>query len=229
MDEDNTRKRSSPSRDSLDILRRVEPVLLRVASDVITLRQGAIDLIEVAGGHGGIAIGSGGSAGKEIAESAQRLTRGLEELSETHQQVRRLMELVHEEQRRLAQNQARQSDGSDQLLAGQGALIDGVEQLREDISSHHAETGSAHDVQAVHLQGLRLAVLRLTEEQESSADSQREQAERIARLEERVRRQGETVGSFRRELRSLPMLMTLAALVFAAVGAAVVVLKVRLS
>ena len=227
MDEDNTRKRSSPSRDSLDILRRVEPVLLRVASDVITLRQGAIDLIEVAGGHGSIAIG--GAAGKEIAESAQRLTRGLEELSETHQQVRRLMELVHEEQRRLAQNQARQSDGSDQLLAGQGALIDGVEQLREDISSHHAETGSAHDVQAVHLQGLRLAVLRLTEEQESSADSQREQAERIARLEERVRRQGETVGAFRRELRSLPMLMTLAALVFAAVGAAVVVLKVRLS
>ena len=55
------------------------------------------------------------------------------------------------------------------------------------------------------------------------------QAERIARLEERVRRQGEALGAFRRELRSLPMLMTLAALVFAAVGAAVVVLKVRLS
>ena len=72
-------------------------------------------------------------------------------------------------------------------------------------------------------------MLRLTEVQESSADSQRLQAERIARLEERVRRQGEALGAFRRELRSLPMLMTLAALVFAAVGAAVVVLKVRLS
>ncbi len=228
MDDDNPRKRSSPSRDSLDILRRVEPVLLRVASDVITLRQGALDLIEVAGGHasGG---GGGGGAGREIAETTQRLNRGLEELSETHQQVRRLLEQIHEEQRRLGQIQARQMDGNDQLLAGQSTLIDGVEQLREDLSGHHADIGSAHDAQAVHLQGLRLAVLRLTEEQESGADSQREQADRIARLEERVRRQGEALGAFRRELRSMPMLMTIAALVFAVVGAAVVILKVRLS
>ena len=232
MDDENPRKRSSASRDSLDILRRVEPVLLRVASDVITLRQGTLDLIGSATGHGvggGGGNGGGPGGGREIAESAQRLTRGLDELSETHQQVRRLLEQIHEEQRRLSQNQARQMDGNDQLLAAQGTLIDGVEQLREDISGHHAETGSAHDAQAVHLQGLRLAVLRLTEEQESGADGQREQAERIARLEERVRRQGEALGSFRRELRSLPMLMTFAALVFAVVGAAVVVLKVRLS
>ncbi|MEI6559468.1 MAG: hypothetical protein WCO00_13775 [Rhodospirillaceae bacterium] len=230
MDDESPRKRSSPSRDSLDILRRVEPVLLRVASDVITLRQGALDLIEVAGGHGAVVAGAGAEGGgREVAESAQRLSRGLDELAETHQQVRRLMEQIHEEQRRLAQTQARQMDGADQLLAGQSTLIDGVEQLREDISGHHAETGSAHDVQAVHLQGLRLAVLRLTEEQESGAEGQRVQAERIARLEERVRRQAETLSSFRRELRSLPMLMTLAALVFAVAGAAVVVLKVRLS
>ncbi len=225
MEDENPRKRSSPSRDSLDILRRVEPVLLRVASDVISLRQGALDLLGSAGG------GNGGSSGggREIAESSQRISRGLEELAETHQQTRRLLEQLYEEQRRLAQTQARQMDGNDQLLAGQGTLIDGVEQLREDISGHHAETGSAHDTQVVHLQGLRLAVMRLTEEQESGADSQREQADRIARLEERVRRQGEALGAFRRELRSLPMLMTFAALVFAAVGAAVVVLKVRLS
>ena len=221
MDDENPRKRTSASRDSLDILRRVEPVLLRVASDIITLRQGALDLV----GAGGAPSGGG----REVAESAQRLARGLDELSESHLQVRRLLEQIHEEQHRLAQTQARQMDGSDQLLAGQSTLIDGVEQLREDISGHHAETGSAHDAQAVHLQGLRLAVLRLTEEQEAGADSQREQADRIARLEERVRRQGEALGSFRRELRSLPMLMTFAALVFAAVGAAVVVLKVRLS
>ena len=224
MDEDASRKRPSPARDSLDILRRVEPVLLRIASDVVTLRQGALNMLDVAGGHGG-----NGAPGREIAESARRLNLGVDELAETHQQVRRLLEQIHEEQRRLAQNVARQLEGADQLLAGQTSLIDGVEQLREDISGHHAEIGSAHDVQAVHLQGLRLAVLRLTEEQESGADSQREQAERIARLEERVRRQGESLGSFRRELRSLPIMMTFAALVFAAVGAAVVVLKVRLS
>ena len=177
---------------------------------------------------GSVSVGSGG-AGREIAESAQRLTRGLDELSETHQQARRLLEQIHEEQRRLSQNQARQMDGNDQLLAGQSTLIDGVEQLREDISGHHAESGSAHDTQAVHLQGLRLAVMRLTEEQEAGAESQREQAGRIARLEERVRRQGEAVGSFRRELRSLPVLLIFAALLFAVVGAAVVVLKVRLA
>ncbi|MEI7609597.1 MAG: hypothetical protein WCJ64_19630 [Rhodospirillaceae bacterium] len=222
MDDETPRKRSSASRDSLDILRRVEPVLLRVASDVISLRQGAMDLVGTAGGRPG-------GGGRDVADGARRLGQGLEELAETHQQVRRLLDQIHEEQRRLAQTQARQMDGADQVLAGQSALIDGVEQLREDLSGHHAETGSAHDAQAVHLQGLRLAVLRLTEEQESSADSQRLQAERIARLEERVRRQGEALGAFRRELRSLPMLMTLAALVFAAVGAAVVVLKVRLS
>ena len=222
MDDETPRKRSSASRDSLDILRRVEPVLLRVASDVISLRQGAMDLMGTAGGRQG-------GGGREVADGAHRLGQGLEELAETHQQIRRLLDQIHEEQRRLAQTQARQMDGADQVLAGQSTLIDGVEQLREDLSGHHAETGSAHDAQAVHLQGLRLAVLRLTEELESSADSQRLQAERIARLEERVRRQGEALGAFRRELRSLPMLMTLAALVFAAVGAAVVVLKVRLS
>ena len=230
MDDESPRKRTSASRDSLDILRRVEPVLLRVASDIISLRQGALDLIgaggtQVAGGANGASF----AAGREIAESAQRLTRGLDELSETHQQARRLLEQIHEEQRRLSQNQARQMDGNDQLLAGQSTLIDGVEQLREDISGHHAESGSAHDTQAVHLQGLRLAVMRLTEEQEAGAESQREQAGRIARLEERVRRQGEAVGSFRRELRSLPVLLIFAALLFAVVGAAVVVLKVRLA
>ena len=226
MDDENPRKRSSPSRDSLDSLRRVEPVLLRVASDVITLRQGALDLIEVAGGHAG---GGSSGAGREFAVSAQRLTRGLDELTETHEQARRLLEQISEEQRRLAQNLARQMDGHDQLLAGQSTLIDGVEQLREDISGHQSETGSAHDAQAVQLQGLRLAVIRLTEEQEGGAEGQRAQAERIARLEERLRRQGEALGTFRRELRSLPMLMTLAALVFAVVGAAMMVLKVRLS
>ena len=238
MEDEITRKRSSPSRDSLDVLRRVEPVLLRVASDVITLRQGTLDLLGAAaahnGGSGGAGAGLNGGAAsvnvsREIAESALRLNRGLEELAETHQQVRRLLDQVHEEQRRLSQNQARQMDGNDQLLTGQSTLIDGVEQLREDISGHHAEIGSAHDAQAVHLQGLRLAVLRLTDEHESGVESQREQADRIASLEERLRRQGESLKMFRRELRSLPMLLTFAALIFALVGAAVVVLKVRLS
>ncbi len=227
MDDENPRKRSSPSRDSLDILRRVEPVLLRVASDVITLRQGALDLVEVVAGQG--VGGSAAGAGREVAASAKRLTRSLDELAETQQQARLLLEQLYEEQHRLAQNLVRQMDGHEQLLAGQGTLIDGVEQLREDFSGHNTETGSAHDAQALQLQGLRLAVSRLTEEQEGGAKGLRFQAERIARLEERLRRQGETLGSFRRELRSLPMLMTLAALVFAAVGAAMMVLKVRLS
>ena len=227
MDDESPRKRTSASRDSLDILRRVEPVLLRLASDIISLRQGTLTLVGApAGGHSG---GGPEGGGKEIAESAQRLARGLDELSETQHQVRRLLELINEEQRRLAQSQARQMDGNDQLLAGHSTLIDGVEQLHEETSSHHIETGIAHDAQAVQLQGMRLAVLRLTEEQEGAADSLREQAERIARLEERVRRQSESVSAFRRELRSMPMLMTLAALVFALVGAAVMVLKVRLS
>jgi hypothetical protein len=137
MDQETRRKRPTPARDSLKILRRVEPALLRMAGDVVALHQTA----------------------QALSEQTDR-------------------PLLLEQSRLL-----------EQLVAAQQQLADNQERL---------------------------------------LDNQKALMAQFRQLEQRAGSQSRGLKALRKDLKFLPVLWSLAALVFALAGAATTILRLQL-
>jgi hypothetical protein len=207
--------------DGLEILRRIEPALVRATNEVEALRLGVADLVvsAVSGGFSALGAPPGvGADSEEVAAGLERLTQGLNRLAENHDRLLSALNRV-----RVAQE-----DGQERLTTNQIDLLENVEQLREDLAGHGAESGSANETLVSHMQRLRQAQKQMSEEHGLYLEGQMTLGGMVAQLEERLRRQARELKAIRRELRFLPVLWTLAALVFAAAGAAIVVLRARM-
>ncbi|MEI8395402.1 MAG: hypothetical protein WCF85_11745 [Rhodospirillaceae bacterium] len=215
MDELPPRKRQTPARDSLEILRRVEPVLVRVVDDVESLRRGAEALTA---NFSGVGL----DRRNDLPDNLLALARGLDDLAGTRDAVRLLLEQVRAGQDGLSGLTRRQD-------AGQAELLAGVESLREALSGHGADSSRGHEALIAHIQQLQQVHRDMAEDRRLFLEGQQKIGGLVAHLDDRLNRQARDLRSIRREMRFMPVLLSLAAIMFAIAGAIVVVLRVRLS
>ncbi len=222
MDEETPRKRPSPSHDALDILRRVEPALMRLALDVESLRQDTVAMAVVASVDGAGAesrlkdvshVGGGGPV--------QRLDYDIDHLTEGMERLRHTLDLMRECDERFG-------DSLERLHSSQAVVLERLDRLRDDLNGHGmgfraAREGLACDRERSHQLNKRLA-----EYEELLLDGQKMLGGAVAQLDERLRHQDRELQDIRRGLKFLPVLWILAALIFAAVGAMSVLMFGRL-